>query len=61
MRQKSGGTGENRVGEDDTADTVIIGLGKLHAELRLVYGSMHDSMDDARYDARRFWCQFAII
>ena len=29
MRQKSGGTGENRVGEDDTADTVIIGLGKL--------------------------------
>ena len=31
MRQKSGGTGtgENRVGEDDTADAVIIGLGKL--------------------------------
>ena len=29
MRQKSGGTGENRVGEDDTADTVIIGLGNL--------------------------------
>ena len=29
MRQKSGGTSENRVGEDDTADTVIIGLGKL--------------------------------
>ena len=29
MRQKGGGTGENRVGEDDTADTVIIGLGNL--------------------------------
>ena len=26
MRQKAG---ENRVGEDDTADTVIIGLGNL--------------------------------
>ena len=29
MRQKSDGTGENRVGQNDTADTVIIGLGKL--------------------------------
>ena len=29
MRQKSGGSGENRVGEDETADTVIIGLGSL--------------------------------
>ena len=29
MRKKSGGTGENRVGEDDTEDTVIIGLGNL--------------------------------
>ena len=29
MRKKSGGTGENRVGEDDQEDTVIIGLGNL--------------------------------
>ena len=29
MRQKSGGSGENRVGEDETADTVIIGFGNL--------------------------------